>query len=260
MIRHFVIARRSIIAPVVALLLLVVAWEAGVEVFGIPRYLLPPPSALAETLVKDAGFFVPYATATLVATVGGFMLAMVFGILLAVVMVWSRTIEDATYPLIVLTQVMPKIAIAPLLVIYLGFGTAPKIFLAFLVSFFPVVINTTLGLKSVSVELLELLATFRASKWQVLVKVRLWRAIPFIVEGAKIAITLAVIGAIIGEFQAGNDGLGYLIISAASNLDTTLGFSALIILIAIGIVLFEAIDIVGKLLMPWAPKSSLEER
>ena len=260
MIRRVVIARRSIIAPVIALVLLLIVWEGAVRLFGIPAFLLPPPSALANTLVQQAGFFVPYATATIVATVGGFALAMIFGVLLAVVMVWSRTIEEAAYPLIVLTQVMPKIAIAPLLVIYLGFGTAPKIFLAFLVSFFPVVINTTLGLKSVSVELLELLATFRASKWQVLVKVRLWRAIPFIVEGAKIAITLAVIGAIIGEFQAGNDGLGYLIISAASNLNTTLGFSALIILIAIGIVLFEAIDIVGRLLMPWAPKSSLEER
>lgn len=258
--RPFVVAHRTIVAPALALVGLVILWEVAVQLLDIPTFLLPPPTTLLGFLVGHVAFFEPYALSTLIATVAGFALAMIFGVTLAVLMVWSRTIEDAAYPLIVLTQVMPKVAIAPLLVVYLGFGSAPKIFLAFLVSFFPVVINTTLGLKSVSVELLELLATFRASKWQVLVKVRIWRAVPYIVEGAKIAITLAVIGAIIGEFQAGNDGLGYLITSAASNLDTTLGFSALIILVIIGIVLFEIIDVIGRLLMPWAPKPNLGEQ
>jgi NitT/TauT family transport system permease protein len=119
-------------------------------------------------------------------------------------------VEEATYPLIVFTQVIPKVAIAPLLIVYLGFGLEPKVFLAFLVCFFPIVINTTLGLKNVSPELLELLTSLRATKWQVLWKVRVHRAVPSFVEGAKIAITLAVIGAVVAEFVSGNRGLGYL--------------------------------------------------
>jgi NitT/TauT family transport system permease protein len=114
------------------------------------------------------------------------------------------------------------------------------------------VINTTLGMKSVSTELLELLATLKASRWQVMTKVRFRRAMPYMLEGAKIAITLAVIGAIVGEFSAGGTGLGYLILSASSNLDTTLGFAALIVLIVVGVVLFEIIHLGGRFLTPWA--------
>jgi NitT/TauT family transport system permease protein len=249
---------RRVIAPVASLVGLVVLWELAVDFGEIPRFLLPPPSAVVAYTYENIGLLSTFAVDTLLATLAGFALAMSIGVAIAVAIVWSPTFEDATYPIIVVTQVMPKVAIAPLLVVYLGFEMAPKIFLAFLVSFFPVVINTTLGLKSISVELTELLATLGARKWQVMVKVRLWRAVPYIVEGAKIAITLAVIGAIIGEFSAGNQGLGYLITSAASNLDTTLGFSALLLLVLIGVLLFELIDIGGRLLTPWLPKSQLD--
>ena len=249
---------RRVIAPVASLVGLVAIWELAVDLGEIPRFLLPPPSAVVAYTYENIGLLSSFAVDTVIATLLGFALAMVVGIAIAVAIVWSPTIEDATYPIIVVTQVMPKVAIAPLLVVYLGFETAPKVFLAFLVSFFPVVINTTLGLKSVSVELMELLATLGAKKWQIMVKVRLWRAVQYMVEAAKIAITLAVIGAIIGEFSAGNQGLGYLITSAASNLDTTLGFSALLLLVAIGVLLFELIDIGGRLLTPWIPKSQMD--
>jgi NitT/TauT family transport system permease protein len=246
------------VAPVASLIGLVVVWELAVQLADIPRFLLPPPSAVVGYTYENIGLLSSFAVDTLISTLAGFALALLIGIAIAIVIVWSPTFEDATYPIIVVTQVMPKVAIAPLLVVYLGFDLTPKIFLAFLVSFFPVVINTTLGLKSVSVELQELLATLGARKDQVMFKVRLWRAIPYIVEGAKIAITLAVIGAIIGEFSAGNQGLGYLITSAASNLDTTLGFSALLLLVLIGVLLFEVIDVGGRLLTPWLPKSQLD--
>jgi len=198
-----------------------------------------------------------HAQATVYTTLVGFVLSVLFGIGLSMLIVWSRMFEDAVYPLVVMTQVIPKVAIAPLLIVYLGFGQEPKIFLAFLVSFFPMVINTTLGMKSVSVELLELLATLKASRWQLMRKVRFKRALPYMVEGAKIAITLAVIGAVVGEFSSGGVGLGYLILSASSNLDTTLGFSSLFVLIVIGVILFEIIHVGGRLLMPWAPRTSL---
>lgn len=248
-------ANRAIITPIAALLALLVAWEFVVLVGDIPRFLLPAPSeVLAETFDRF-DLLMRHAGSTLYSTVAGFLLSVVFGVTLSVLIVWSRTFEDAVYPLVVVTQVIPKVAIAPLLIVYLGFGQEPKIFLAFLISFFPMVINTTLGMKSVSVELLELLATLKASKWQIMRKVRFRGAMPYMVEGAKIAITLAVIGAIVGEFSAGGQGLGYLILSASSNLDTVLGFSALLVLIVMGLLLFEIIHIGGRLLMPWVPRA-----
>jgi len=246
-------------APVLALVGVFALWEAWVRITDVPQFLLPAPSAIVAYTLANIGLFAKHALVTIWATLLGFLLSVVFGIALSVLIVWSKTFEDAVYPLVIMTQVVPKIALAPLLIIYLGFGIEPKIFLAFLISFFPMVINTTLGMKSVSVELLELLATLKATKWQILVKVRIFRAIPYMVEGAKIAITLAVVGTIVAEFTAGSSGLGYIIAASAANLQTVQGFSAIIILIIIGIVLFEAIHLGGRLLTPWAPKTSLEE-
>jgi NitT/TauT family transport system permease protein len=193
-------------------------------------------------------------------TVLGFAAALVVGVALAVAIVWSTQFERAVYPLIVTTQVIPKVAVAPLIIVYMGFGMEPKVFLAFLVSFFPIVINTALGLKSVDPELLELLISLRATRWQVMRKVRWYRALPHIVEAAKIAITLAVIGAIVGEFSAGNVGLGYLIASAASSVNTVLSFASLFVLIVVGIVLFEVIHVIGILITPWYRQRSGAER
>lgn len=251
---RFLRANRTTIAPVVALAVMIAFWEAIADTGQIPKYLLPAPLAVFAYTLGHLGLLLPHAWATLQSTLLGFVLSVLFGIGLSMLIVWSRTFEDAVYPLVVMTQVIPKVAIAPLLIVYLGFGQEPKVFLAFLVSFFPMVINTTLGMKSVSVELLDLLATLKATRWQVMQKVRFMRALPLIVEGAKIAITLAVIGAIVGEFTTGNVGLGYLIASASSTLDTVLGFSALLVLIVMGVVLFEAIHIGGQLLMPWASR------
>ena len=251
---------RRVLAPALALLAVFVVWEVWVRASDVPQFLLPAPSAIVEYSIGHVGVLAPHAWATIWATLVGFGLSVTFGVAISIAIVWSRTFEDAVYPLVVMTQVIPKIALAPLLVIYLGFGVEPKIFLAFLISFFPMVINTTLGMKSVNVELLELLATLRATKWQILVKVRIFRAIPYMVEGAKIAITLAVIGTIVGEFTAGSSGLGYLIAASAANLQTVQGYSAIVLLILIGIILFEVIHIGGQRLTPWAPRGSLEEQ
>jgi NitT/TauT family transport system permease protein len=256
-LRRVLEVNRAVITPTLALIGLLILWEIVVRVFDIPRFLLPAPSAVLVETVERFDLLMRHAQATVYSTLIGFVLSVLFGIALSMLIVWSRTFEDAVYPLVVMTQVIPKVAIAPLLIVYLGFGQEPKIFLAFLVSFFPMVINTTLGMKSVSVELLELLATLKANRWQVMTKVRFRRAMPYMVEGAKIAITLAVIGAIVGEFSAGGTGLGYLILSASSNLDTTLGFSALFVLIVVGVILFEIIHVGGRLLMPWAPRTTL---
>ena len=253
---RFLVAHRTTIAPIAALVLMFVVWELVARAGRIPQYLLPMPSSVFTYTFTNFGLFIPHALGTIQSTLLGFTFSVLFGIGLSIFIVWSRTFEDAIYPLVVMTQVIPKVAIAPLLIVYLGFGQEPKIFLAFLISFFPMVINTTLGMKSVSTELLELLTTLKATRLQVMRKVRFMRAIPFMVEGAKISITLAVIGAIVGEFTSGNLGLGYLIASASSSLDTVLGFSALLVLIVIGIVLFEAVHVGGRLLAPWAATSA----
>lgn len=254
--RRLIRTQRRAVAPAVALILLFAGWEAIVRFGEVPQYLLPAPTSVFVYTFTHFGIFVPHAWGTIQATLLGFAISVVFGIGLSALIVWSRTFEDAVYPLVVMTQVIPKVAIAPLLIVYMGFGQEPKIFLAFLVSFFPMVVNTTLGMKSVSVELLELLTTLKATRWQVMRKVRFMRAIPFMVEGAKIAITLAVIGAIVGEFTSGNLGLGYLIAASSSSLDTVQGFSALLVLIVIGIVLFEVIHVGGRFLMPWSARLS----
>lgn len=253
---RYLALHRTTVAPIVALAGMFLVWEGAVRAFHIPQYLLPAPSSVFAYTATHLGLFLPHAAATTEETLLGFAFSVLFGVALSVFIVWSRTFEDAVYPLVVMTQVIPKVAIAPLLIIYMGFGQEPKLFLAFLLSFFPMVINTTLGMKSVSVELLELLTTLKASRWQVMRKVRFMRAIPFMVEGAKIAITLAVIGAIVGEFASGNVGLGYLIMSSSSSLDTVQGFSALLVIIVIGVVLFEVIHLGGRLLAPWTTRSS----
>ncbi len=239
------------VAPLLALAGFVLAWETTVRVARIPNFLLPRPSSILVHTINHLGILWPHALATIYSTVLGFALAVLVGVLLAVAIVWSTTFEEAVYPLIVMTQVIPKVAVAPLIIIYLGFGFKPKIVLAFLIAFFPIVVNTTLGLKSVSQELLELLATLKATRFQVLWKVRFPRAIPFIVDGAKIAITFSVIGAIVGEFTSGNLGLGYLIAASSTSVDTLQAFSALLVLTVVGIVLFEIIHIGGRLLTPW---------
>ena len=244
-------ALRGPLAPVLTAAAIIVVWEIGVQVYDVPKFLLPAPSAVAAYLATNVGLLWHHALATLSEALVGFGIAVVFAIVMATLMVWSRTFENAVYPLIVTIQVIPKVALAPLLVVYLGFNAAPKIFLAFLLSFFPVVVNTTLGLKSVKPELLEYLATLRATRTQVLLKVRAKQALPYFLEGAKVGITLAVIGVVVAELVAGNRGLGFLVTSATSSLQTVVAFAAMFWLVVIGVLLFEIIHVGGRRLTPW---------
>lgn len=250
----------STAAPAATLAGFLLLWEIGVRVAGVPEFLLPKPSRIVEFMVANAELLWRHGQATILATLLGFALAIAFGVAVAAAIVWSEPFERAVYPLIVMTQVIPKVAIAPLIIVYLGFGLEPKIFLAFLVSFFPVVINTALGMRSVDRELLELLVSLRATKWQIMHKVRWYRALPHLVEGAKIAITLAIIGAIVGEFSAGNVGLGYLIVASSSSVNTTMSFASLFVLIIGGIVFFELIHLAGLLMTPWVRRATELER
>ena len=240
-----------------AAVLFVVLWEAIVRLANIPEILVPTPSSVASYFVSHLDLLWRHTQITLLETLIGFALALVVGVGLSVAIVWSARFEAAIYPFIVVAQVIPKVALAPLVVVYLGLDLQPKIFLSFLVSFFPIVVNTVLGLKSVRPEMLELLATLKANRWQILFKVQLFQAVPYIIAAAQVTITLSIIGAIVGEFVAARSGLGYLIATASPQLNTQLTFSAVICLTIVGVVLFQAITLVGRLLMPWVPRRSV---
>jgi len=234
-----------------------VAWEVVVDLAHIPEVLLPTPSSVGAYFFGHLDLLWRHTQATLYETLIGFVLALVIGVLISVAVVWSSKFEAAVYPFILTAQVVPKVALAPLVVVYLGFGLQPKIFLSFLVSFFPIVVNTMLGLKSVRPELSELLTILKANRWQVLFKVQLFQAIPYIIAAAQVTVTLAVIGAVVGEFVAARSGLGYLIATASPQLNTQLIFSAVICLTIMGIVLFQCVTLAGRLLTPWIPRQGL---
>ena len=239
------------VVPAVTLAGVLLAWEAATRALRIPRFIMPAPSAILAEGWEWRYRFIGHTWVTLYETLGGFALSMVVGVPLAVLIVYSPTLKSALYPLIVLAQSVPKIAIAPVLLLVLGHGEIPKVIVAFLVAFFPVVVDTATGLGATPPELLDLSRSYRASAFKTFLKVRLPMAMPFVFAGAKVAITLSVIGAVVGEFVGSDQGLGYLILSATSYWKTELAFSAMILLSVMAIVLFGAVSLVERLVCPW---------
>ena len=186
----------------------------------------------------------------------GFVLAAVLGVAAAIGIVYSKWLQSILYPIVILLQIIPKVAIAPLLLIWVGYGIQSKIVVAILVAFFPVVVDTVTGLRAVDEELLELVRVLKGHRWQEFLKVRFPYALPFIFAGLKVAVTLAVIGAIIAEFVGGNEGLGYLIIIANVELNVQMSFAALTVLSLLGLLLFGVVAALEKLLIPWADEQS----
>ncbi|MCG7595697.1 ABC transporter permease [Mycobacterium sp. PSTR-4-N] len=241
----------SIWRPSALLLALLVAWWAVTEADLVAPYILPSPADTWQTAVDNAAYLAQNTWVTTWETVVGFAIATVVGVFVAVVMVYSSNIEKTVYPLILFAQVIPKIAIAPLFIVWLGFGTSPKILVAVLMAFFPIVISGLAGLRSVDPEILELTSTMGASKLKTFAKIRLPASLPQLMSGLKVAATLAVTGAVVGEFVGSNEGLGYVILQANGNVDTAMLFAALVIMSVLGIALFAIIEIAEKLLIPW---------
>jgi NitT/TauT family transport system permease protein len=237
--------------PTVTLLGALLVWEAVTRALRVPNFIMPAPSAILGEGWRWRHHFVGHIWVTLYETLGGFALSMVVGVPLAVLIVYSTSLRRALYPLIVLMQSVPKIAIAPVLLLVLGHGEIPKVIVAFLVAFFPVVVDTATGLAATPPELLDLSRSYRASAFKTFLKVRLPMAMPFVFSGAKVAITLSVIGAVVGEFVGSDQGLGYVILSATSYWKTELAFSSMILLSVMAIVLFGAVSLVERLACPW---------
>jgi NitT/TauT family transport system permease protein len=246
------------VVPTATLLGVLVVWEIATRAFHIPRFIMPAPSAILAEGWEWRYRFIDHTWVTLYETLGGFLLSVVVGVPLAVLIVYSPAMKRALYPLIVLTQSVPKIAIAPVLLLMVGHGEIPKVIVAFLVAFFPIVVDTATGLAATPPELLDLSRSYRASAFKTFLKVRLPMAMPFFFAGAKVAITLSVIGAVVGEFVGSDRGLGYVILSATSYWKTELAFSSMILLSLMAIVLFGAVSLVERLVCPWLPSAADE--
>lgn len=247
--------KRWITAPAVRplwlLLMLVVFWDLGIRVFNIKPYLIPTPWSVAEQLVKEWPMLWRETLPTLYATLGGFVASAIVGVAAAMAIAYSRVVESFVYPLLVFSQSIPKVAIAPLFVVWFGFGIVPKMIAAFLLGFFPVVVATVQGFKSVESDVIDLGRSMGASHWKVFLKFRLPSALPSIFSGLKVSVTLAVVGAVVGEFVGSNSGIGYVLQKANGTFDLPLMFAGLVILSMVGVILFLALELIERALLPW---------
>lgn len=237
--------------PAAVILGLLVLWEIAVIAFRIPRVILPAPTAVLAQLAANPEWLLLQAGNTAAETLLGFGLSLLVGIPLAVAIVYSRFLEHTFYALLVILNSVPKIAIAPLFIIWMGTGTAPKVAIAFTIALFPIVIDTVIGLRSVPPEMLDLARSMGGRQVKVFWKIRFPSALPNIFAGAKVAISLAVVGAIVGEFVGADRGLGYVIMTAQGNFNTPRIFAAVTILAVMGIVLFFAVELAERRLLPW---------
>ncbi|SJZ74670.1 NitT/TauT family transport system permease protein [Enhydrobacter aerosaccus] len=239
---------RDIVIVIAAALLL---WEGGVRLFHPSPLILPAPSAILSNFLATPGVYLRNLGFTLTMTCVGFALAVVLGVLLAVVIVSSPLIERTVYTLLVALNSIPKVALAPLFVIWMGTGTEPKIAIALMLAIFPIVIDMVLGLRSVDPDMLNLARVSKASPLSILVKIRFPCALPSLFAGMKVAISFALVGAIVGEFVAGSQGLGFQILMAQGQFDTVSVFVSLVLLGLFGTALFFAVDYAEGLLLPW---------
>jgi NitT/TauT family transport system permease protein len=242
----------AVLLPVVGLILALALWWIATIVFSIDSYLLPNPGQVVTAFLDQPGYLLQHTWTSLVETVEGFVLSIIVGVPVALLIVRSVVVERLLYPLLLALNSIPKIAIAPLLVVWFGFGQWPKVLLVLLVCFFPIVISTASGMKSTPAELVELLRSLNASKTQEFFKLRLQYALPQIFTGLKVAISLAVIGSVIAEFVGATSGLGYVITSSGASADTALAFAAMTLLSILAIVLFYGLVLLEHLLLPWA--------
>ena len=246
---------RNIGISVILFIVLVCVWETIVRVFHIPQFILPAPSKVAEALWRGltSGLYVEHLYYTLVSTVLGFLLGSALGFGLGTAVALSRRFEFFLYPYIVMFQSLPKIALAPLIVIWFGLGLSSKVVNAALVAFFPLLVNTIVGLKSADEDRVSLMRSLAASEKQIFWMLRLPNALPFVMAGLDVAMIFALIGAIVGEFVGAKRGLGMLIQSMNFTMDVSGQFSVLLILSVVGLLLNRCIQLIRKRVLVWDP-------
>ncbi len=239
--------------PLLGLLLLLAVWTLACWLVSIPTVVLPSPDKVLQAIVTRSDLLLEESLITLKETLFGFLLALAVGLPLAVAVANSRPLNLMFYPLLIALQSVPKVALAPIVLVWFGTGMESKLAIVWLVAFFPIIVDTVAGLRSTPRELLELADSLKATRAQIFLKVQFPAALPFVITGAKVAITLAVIGAVIGEFIGSSEGLGFLLLSATSQLNTPLAFGALFALAALGILVYLLVELAERLMAPWLP-------
>lgn len=239
---------RHAIAAFAAVLL---AWEGAVRALRVPQYLLPPPSLVAVELVQRWPRVLDEALVTGTEILAGFLLAAAVSIPLAFAIASSRRFEQSVYPVIVFLQIVPKIAVAPLFIIWFGFGFAPKLLLVFLLSFFPIVVSSTAGFKALDPDVTDLARSTGATRAKMFITIQLPQALPHIFTGLKVGAALSATAAVVAEFVASDRGLGYLLLEYNANLETPMVFGAIVVLSLLGLVVYYAVEMIERLVIPW---------
>jgi NitT/TauT family transport system permease protein len=243
----------SVLLPIATLVVVVVVWDGVITLFDVPPEVIPRPGDAISVLIHglSTGVFITHTLVTLQEVLYGFVIGCGLGFVVGVLVAEFPYVRMAVYPFLIVLQITPKVAIAPLFIIWLGYGIESKVAIAASISFFPVVINTIAGLRSADAEILEMMKAFCASRWQTFHRVKLKLALPYIFAGLNVAMALAVIGAIVAEFVGSTKGLGYLILQANFKLDTAQVFAVLVMLAALGITLNTVLQLVARRALFW---------
>lgn len=249
--RGIVAALSAKLTPFVGILVFLAVWQAAVAALKVPAYLLPPPTEIFRTFFSELPRILHHGWFTTYEMLLGYGLAVIIALPLAIAITSSSRFDRFVMPTMLFFQVVPKVAIAPLFLVWFGVGTTPKVLIAFLISFFPIVIDAAVGLRSMSSEMNDLARSMGASRMQVFTQFRLPTSLPYLFSGLKVAATLAVAGAVVGEFVGADRGLGYLLMVTGTNLETAMVFATLVALTIIGLVFFYAVEFLEKLLIPW---------
>jgi NitT/TauT family transport system permease protein len=243
----------------VTLVGLLVVWEIFVRSAGIKPYILPAPSVVLASLWQKLPTVLAAAGFTVQPMLIGFAIAVVVGILLALIVAFSPTLQDVIYPLIVFLQIVPKIAVAPLFIIWFGYGLMPKVLLVFLLSFFPIVVSAVTAFRSVDTDIMDLAKATGAGAWRIFWKVQVPHALPTLFTGIKVAAALSSTAAVVAEFVASDRGLGYLLLEYNGTLNTSMAFAVIIVLSAMGLVLYGVVELIERLLIPWHVSRRIDE-
>ena len=234
---------------ILAHVLLIAAWYLFVEIGKVPKFVMPSPQATVAALFSGSYRWFDNILVTAVEIYGGYVLAVVVGVAIALSFSWSRVWENAMMPLLVSLNMIPKVALGPLIIVWFSYGMFPNMLIAFSIGVFPIVLTTARGLREVEPELLDLVRALRGSKWQIFTKIQLPGALPYIFSGMKVAAVLAVAGAIVGEFLGSEKGLGYLMLQVQVTLDTAAMFMAVILITLLGVLLYGLVLVLERLMV-----------
>jgi NitT/TauT family transport system permease protein len=247
------------LAPWLYTLALLAIWEGAVHLFRIPEFFLPPPTKVAVAIYDYWPAIYRNSLVTLWSTMVGFLLAVGFGLLLGLLVGWSRTIYAGLYPLMIGFNAIPKVAVVPILVLWFGIGFIPAMLTAFLISFFPIVVNVATGLATIEPELEDVLKALGASKLDIMRKVGIPRSLPYFFGSLKVAITLAFVGTVVSESVASNDGIGNLMLQAQAQFLVPLIFAGLVALAVLGIVMYWLMAVLERRMTGWAHRSGFAQ-